>query len=305
MFSRRPLSDEVNAALAAAVRDVDPTPLGGETDELRMLGPLAEAVRYARYWQEPDEEDAICQTSRIRSALAPIAEALVASPATRWWSTPLVSEQRHVAWDALPSFALDVSGAATKLAAWKSATGADEARDRPSDPAASYSGEWWSTPALFRLPHTTRALPGLFAVHLALVEDGLGWEEARVSEVTAAAGIRIYEISGPEAWANLVASHSLDVTLSRRHDWRRTTEHEGSWLIPDWAAVANDFDAIHLSVAGYLTTAGRAIPVGSSHSVLAGWSPDETYWLTDVLEAGATVDWQKTGNEPTEWSPVV
>ena len=46
--------------------------------------------------------------------------------------------------------------------------------------------------------------------------------------------------------------------------------------IPDYLAVAEDFDAFHLSVAGYLSTAGRSLPVGDASTVLAGWDPDET-----------------------------
>jgi hypothetical protein len=67
--------------------------------------------------------------------------------------------------------------------------------------------------------------------------------------------------------------------------WRRTTGVDGSWLTPDWSAVAADYDGVHLSVPGYLTTAGRYLAVGQSCTVLAGWNPDETYW-PDVLPAG-------------------
>ena len=69
--------------------------------------------------------------------------------------------------------------------------------------------------------------------------------------------------------------------------------HGGAWLIPDWVAVASDYDAVHLAVIGYLTTAGRALPVLDACTVLAGWDPDQTFWLTDIL---------KESGEPTEWS---
>jgi hypothetical protein len=66
---------------------------------------------------------------------------------------------------------------------------------------------------------------------------------------------RIYEISGPDEWADLAGRYPLDVSKSRRHDWWRITRWAGTWLIPDFAAVAGDYDAVHLSVTGYLTTA--------------------------------------------------
>ena len=96
----------------------------------------------------------------------------------------------------------------------------------------------------------------------------------------------------PGQWAGLVDRYPLDVGRSRRHDWWRATGLTGRWLIPDYAAVATDWDAIHVSVAGYLATAGVATPVGAAagsaagagaRTMLAGWDPDATWWLNDVL----------------------
>jgi hypothetical protein len=81
----------------------------------------------------------------------------------------------------------------------------------------------------------------------------------------------------------------LDVTASRRHDWLRTTGHDGGWAVPDWSSVTADFDAVHLSVVGYLTTAGPLVAVDDEMStVLAGWDPDATYWLSDAPPTEAT-----------------
>jgi hypothetical protein len=65
----------------------------------------------------------------------------------------------------------------------------------------------------------------------------------------------------------------------------RTTGRIGTWHIPDWRALADDWDAVHVSAAGYLTTATRALPVADDApaTVLAGCNPDQTWWLTDVL----------------------
>ena len=87
----------------------------------------------------------------------------------------------------------------------------------------------------------------------------------------------------------------MDVTPARRHDWYRTTGHVGTWFIPDWSAVAEEWDAVHLSVAAYLTIATRALPLARSGAatMLAGWNSDQTWWLTDILGAGA--------GPPTAW----
>ncbi len=62
---------------------------------------------------------------------------------------------------------------------------------------------------------------------------------------------------------------------------------------------AADFDGVYLSVDGYLSTAGRALPVhvrslgDQVATVLGGWDPDATWWLTDVATGlGAPVDWR-------------
>jgi hypothetical protein len=46
--------------------------------------------------------------------------------------------------------------------------------------------------------------------------------------------------------------------------------------MPNYAAAAADYDAIHLAVGGHLTTAGHALPVNGARTLLAGWNPDET-----------------------------
>jgi hypothetical protein len=198
-----------------------------------------------------------------------------------------------------------LTGAAEKLARWKASTLADErqAADRPRDPAAPWSGRWWSTPSLSDLVTTTRSISGLGAVKLVLVEDGIGWKHAKVWPLAPASGSRLYELAEPTAWTGLVARYPLDVSLAKRHDWWRTTGVDGSWLMPDWSAVAADYDGVHLTVSGYLTTAGRYLGVGQSGTVLAGWNPDETYWLNDVLRPGAVPsEWHSNESQPPTWT---
>jgi hypothetical protein len=68
------------------------------------------------------------------------------------------------------------------------------------------------------------------------------------------------------------------VTASRRHDWFRTTGRDGAWVIPDWALVAREWDAIHLPVSAYLESAGRAIEVAKETASVT-WDPDTSIWL--------------------------
>lgn len=164
---------------------------------------------------------------------------------------------------------------------------------------------WWSNPPV-SLPRTTRTRGDLGPVGLWLVEDSLGWEHATVAPVAVPDGARVLEIDGPDAWAGLCRRHPLPVTASRRHDWYRTTgRFDVAWVQPDWAAVAEEADAVHLTVAGYLTTAGRAIPVADGVAcVLAGWDPDATYWLTtEPTATGPARKWSFDRDGRT-WSTV-
>ncbi len=96
--------------------------------------------------------------------------------------------------------------------------------------------------------------------------------------------------------------YPLEVPLSRRHDWWRFTGEDSRWAIPDWEAVARDHDAVHLTVLGYLTTAGLPLDAGPNRTVLAGWSPDTTYWLGPVLaQTGDPVRWARDSDDL--WSP--
>ena len=287
---------------------------GTPFDGSALMTSLRAAVDFAAYWQPPDEEDQGFAGEPAREALRPVADAVAGAVAglteVRWWAEPADrSGQRYTQFlDEVPLPEPLLTGAAESVAAWLADTRADEqdAHGRPEDPAAPYSGHWWSAPAWSRLPVTTRRLPAHGAVGLALVEDGFGWKSARCWPVTAADGARVYEVGGPGQWAELVGRYPLDVSKSRRHDWWRATGRAGQWVIPDYGAVAADWDAVHVSVAGYLTTAGIAIPAGAgAHTMLAGWDPDATWWLNDVLclsSPGSPEIWQEDEQAPFGWT---
>ncbi|MEB3367871.1 hypothetical protein [Saccharopolyspora mangrovi] len=272
-----------------------------ELGEAELLVLLADSVDRAMYWQEPDEIDRALASPEIPAVLLPTARALSAVPAARWWSSPVdLGAQFHVQ---IPQAAAPTGRpVAELLAEWRAGTVEDERRSRrrPSDVDAPVSGHWWSAP-VGGLVTSTRARPA--ALGLCLQEDGFGSEWAWCRSVRPTGEPRVYEITGPEAWCELVERYPLEVTLSRRHDWRRVTGVAGRWVIPDWAGVAADHDAVHLTCTGYLTTAGRALPVGEAHTLLAGWDPDQTYWLTDDLDLGEPVLWRGEPDDLGGWRP--
>lgn len=297
-------------AVGVAVGRSDVRALAAAHEPASFFPALADAVAWAMYWQEPDDRDRRLADPGVAEQLRPVAEAVSSALAARWWWWPVdLALQHEVVFDdrdgrPLPDPPDDGRAA---LVAWRASTLEAErsAADRPDDPRAPYSGHWWSTPALSLLRRSTRSLTSIGPVGLHLVEDDMGWVSARCWSLQARPGASIFEIGGPEDWGELVRRYPLAVTKSRRHDWWRATGRDLEWAIPDFNAVAGDYDAVHLSVAGYLATAGRAVRAGEWHTVLAGWNPDETWWLTDAPQrVDPAVRWVATGDsEPLAWTP--
>jgi hypothetical protein len=269
--------------------------------EIELLDALARAVDFARYWQPPDEEDLMFARAEIVAALRPIARAALASPHARWWAEPVDLGRQRLVQDLDPRWGqtdwpLGYHRPDDDLAQWRARALADEARFRReqiADPDSDVGGEWWSTPVPSGTLATTRTRDGLGALELMLEEDSFGSRRVRVWPARIHGAPRIYEITDPAAWAHLVDSYPFPVPASRRSVWF------------DWAAVAADYDAEHLTMIGYLTTPGISIPLATraGATVLAGWNPDATFWLgSDVITIDDDpADWHLSPDEPTEW----
>ena len=296
---------DLASELAAAVGQTDWASAAAGMSDLDLIESLAESVASAMPWQEPDTGDRALAHPEVADTLRPVARAVTSAPAARWWSSGLdPGTQQYVESLLRSDEGPPLTGAAGRLEKWL-ATEAEEERsaaERPTDPTAPYSGYWWSSPTWARLADTTRALPGLGPLQLFAMEDWPGWAEVRCWPVTPDRPARICEITGPDDWVALVARYPLEVTKSRRHDWWRVTGWAGPWLMPDYAAAAADYDAVHLPVGGYLTTAGRALAVNDARCLLAGWDPDQTYWLADVLAGvGPSVLWIRDDSVHLGW----
>lgn len=292
-----PLPESTMGELAGMITSLD---LKGVTDEL-VQHALQRAVDTARYWQEPEGEDFLAATQEITESLAHIAKSLEGKPATQWWDQKAQPAQWAIDWRSADDPTQLPRNPQHTLFEWARKERAEEiraAKERPQDPHANFSGEWWSIP--HGLIHTVARIPD----GLSLVEDSLGWEEATVIPVAGTG--RILEITTEEDWINLCRAFPLEVTASRRHDWFRTTGRHGRWVIPDWEQAASTWDAVHLTVAGYLSAAGRALQTDEdTATVIAGWDPGSTFWLTDVAREteGPRQFWHQPHNED-QWELV-
>jgi hypothetical protein len=88
---------------------------------------------------------------------------------------------------------------------------------------------------------------------------------------------RVYEVHGPRAWQALCLAYPAPSRLAY------PIETPAALIEPNWQAVAQDWDGIHLSTGGLLTTErvrwGR--PGAQTH--LYGWGVESTVWLRWVF----------------------
>src|SRR5471030_2270109 len=55
-------------------------------------------------------------------------------------------------------------------------------------------------------------------------------------------------------------------------------------ILPDWGALAHDYQGVHLSWAGFLTTEGYVSDLADGGAtMLRYWSSERTMWLEDVF----------------------
>ncbi|AGF72445.1 hypothetical protein [Corynebacterium halotolerans] len=112
------------------------------------------------------------------------------------------------------------------------------------------------------------------------LEDSFGWRCAELFTVDVDPDTRVFEIGSAMDWTNLCRDYPLEVTWGIQNTWHACTGRHGKWLIPDWSQVSRDFDAVHPTVPGCLGTAGKVLDLGDGFAtLLAGWDPDEAYWL--------------------------
>lgn len=306
---------------------------------------MAEVIGQAMYWQPPDGGDILAGTPEVRRALVPFAHSIIDTGLLDAWSGPLdPDKQWTLAWtdsdhrgdlpevfSANPHDPADLARISRddlsspideasevvlpqNLDDWLARVLTSETsyrHDFAKNPYEDMSGGWWSTPpnALWK---STSCWPEGTPIGLDLVEDDFGLERARACRLQTRPGVQVYEILTPEDWAELCRKYPLDVTAQRRNVWFETTGRKGRWVIPDWARVAEEFDGVHVSLAGYLRTAGSVVEVGDHTlveaspslptigntddmiaSLMGGWNPDTTYWLSDVITGiDEVVEWE-------------
>ena len=135
----------------------------------------------------------------------------------------------------------------------------------------------------------------------------------------------VFEIHRPADWARLVTAHPraaaphpgwelpginqyvTDITpllVSAEH--RAARESVRHHLVPDWRSVSGQYDGVHLSWAGFITSEGYVVDLGDGDvTMLRYWFSERTLWLADVFgEPRAAPDPQINFATGTHWPPL-
>ncbi|MGH2616174.1 MAG: hypothetical protein ACRDJC_13100 [Thermomicrobiales bacterium] len=104
--------------------------------------------------------------------------------------------------------------------------------------------------------------------------------------LTIAPTARVYEIDGPGAWHRLCT--------------RYPTSGEDDRLVPDWPAIAVDWDGVHLTLGGLLTAEQVRVEGPQGWTEHWAWDAEQTVWLRDVFDAVRLPDLTELA-EPPDW----
>ncbi|MCU1393338.1 MAG: hypothetical protein JWM34_1766 [Ilumatobacteraceae bacterium] len=122
-------------------------------------------------------------------------------------------------------------------------------------------------------------------------------------DLAARADARVLDLHRPTDWARLVVEHPRDGLPHPEWELPGINQHPRDLaellavpgqraartsirrhLVPDWRAVAQRYDGIHLSWAGFITTEGCITDLANGDvAMLRYWFSERTLWLADVF----------------------
>ena len=251
------------------------------------------------------QDEALWALTAVAAAeLRPVAEEFAAqAEAAGWWAPADLTAQRFTAWDGSPRLAngeLD-----RRIRDDMAAERADNASRGPRPPekeGVRYGACWWSAPPFAEVSWTTPAAGPLPAVSAAgFFDTGIPCPDCTGADILAVEidpAARVAEINGPDDWRDLTATYPRDVTGTHDGEWRYWGGVPGPWRLPDWERVRDDYDGVHVSPGGYVTSCGLAQPADGACTMLVAWLPGATLWLHDVITGtGLLGRWDGTGPE--------
>ena len=220
------------------------------TIALRDLNPWS--VRASRARSEALERGA---------QLEGLARGVAAHPAIHWWAEPCDLSRQVLLTDDPPP--------------WAQADAAQSAHDPWEDYA--------QRPAETRTTSTLHGALSSADVEIAVgTGDWGGSEQFRRSRAVADKAVSVFEITSPADW------HELSTTVPRVVQGSSGPSEAGT-LVPDWRRLAGQYDGVHLTFAGLLTTPFVRETSAAGTTMLWSWDAEMTMWLPDAVRPGTAL----------------
>ncbi len=101
---------------------------------------------------------------------------------------------------------------------------------------------------------------------------------------------RVYEVNSAADWHRLVQRYGDPATHPGSDDNLRDAAGIDNGPAPTWSTVADDYDGVHLTLAGLLT--GLYVPhtTEKASTTLWAWNWESTHWLRSVFTSATTLD---------------
>ena len=90
---------------------------------------------------------------------------------------------------------------------------------------------------------------------------------------------RIFEIHSPSDWHRLCVEYPAEGNSGRHAGNEPDFSRDAGKLVPDWSKVAHDWDAVHLSFGGYLTSEQVRMETEHGWTYHWAWDHEGTLWL--------------------------
>jgi hypothetical protein len=211
----------------------------------------AEAVSALSLWN-PDHDQIVANALAHERRLRPLCQAVLSQPETAWWFGPLERGGQE----------------------WISQLGGPPKRDqlmRPPDPPDAFARRTQKPGEGF---FTSTGKAGTSGA-MALLASGYGDYEVDLPLVRYRIGVhpnaRVFEVDGPAAWYQLCTSYPAAGLDGR--------------VVPNWAAVADDWDGVHLTLGGLLTAEQVQMDGPAGWVEHVGWDTEQTVWLCWVFDS--------------------
>ena len=209
----------------------------------------------AMEWWVADHDEAVVKVLEHGERLKPLARTMLEHPATAWWFDPI--DLNNQVWISHDKVAPDTAN-------WQ----------RPKSPPSRWE-RYAQKPRSSQNQYTSTLIENDTSLFVALdqrVGDLSLWSPPfQCWRLRIRPPVMVFEVHGPEDWNRLCVRYPAKGTKEGPPD--------PEWLVPDWGAAAEDWDGIHVSLGGLLTTEQVRYESKGGVSMLLFTASELTYWL--------------------------